>query len=521
MITLRKVSISLKGNLNNLLKDFNFTLKKEDKVAIIGEEGNGKSTLLKLIYDSKLIESYCNFSGEIIKTGIKIGYLEQMLDSKWNNFTVNDFFLKENYDQEIDYSFYEKTGKIIPILVKVKLNPDIIYSNQLVKTLSGGEKIKIQLAKILSKDIDVLLLDEPTNDLDIQTLKWLENFIKETKVPIIFVSHDEVLLENTANKIIHLEQLKRKKESKYTIEKLSYKDYVEKRMKSFDYQTKVGKKQQFDHKNQMEKFRQVYQKVAYQQETITRSDPHGAALLKKKMKNLKSQEKRYMREKEEFVEIPDMEEAINIDFNNKNIYIPNNKKILELDLPKLKINKKVLSFNITLNIYGKEHIVIIGDNGIGKTTLLKQIYDILSKRKDLKVGYMPQQYEEKLDSQIKLVDYIKSGTDKESITKAMTYLGSMKFTEEEMQSSLSDLSGGQKAKSLILKFILNDCNVLILDEPTRNLSPLSTPVIRKILSDYPGVIISVSHDRKYIYEVSDKIYELTKDGLNIITNRAI
>ena len=231
------------------------------------------------------------------------------------------------------------------------------------------------------------------------------------------------------------------------------------------------------------------------------------------MKSLKSQEKRYEREKSEFVEMPDVEEAINL--QNASIEkIPNGKNILNLALPSLTVNGNELAKNINLMVFGREHIVIIGHNGSGKTTLIKHIYDILQQKNDIKLGYMPQDYEDLLDAEMSPIDLLtKNNKTKEFMTKARTYLGSLKFTPEEVTNKIKYLSGGQKAKLLLLKLILDEANVLILDEPTRNLSPLSNPVIRKLLQDFPGTIISVSHDRKYIEEVCDKIYELTPNGL--------
>lgn len=505
------MNLILQKDSRVLLKDFNFTLNKNDKVAIIGEEGNGKSTLLKLIYNAKLIEDYSNFNGDIIKNKITIGYLEQILNPDWYSFTVNEYFLKDSASSEINFNKYNDLSKISTILAKMHMDPSIVYSSQLMKTLSGGEKVKVELAKILSNNVDVLLLDEPTNDLDIATLKWLEEFINNSLIPIMFISHDETLLENTANVIIHLEQLKKKSEPKYVVEKTSYHNYVEKRLNKMEKQEQIAKKQRADYEEQMIKFRTTYQKVEYQQDTISRSDPYGAALLKKKMKSLKSQEKRYEREKEDFIDIPEMEEAIGIDFDD--VFIPSKKKILDLEITELASPEKVLASNLKLSVNGPEHIAIIGENGIGKTTLLKIIYKDLLERKDLIIGYMPQSYDDLLDGDKTVIDFIKNSPSKEEITKIMTFLGSLKFTTEEMQEKINDLSGGQKAKILILKLILNKCNVLILDEPTRNLSPLSNPIIRSILKLYKGTIISVSHDRKYIKEACNIVYELTSKGL--------
>ena len=512
MLQFNNVTISLKKDSRVLIRKFNFSLQNNDKIAIIGEEGNGKSTLLKLVSRKEEVEKYCDIEGEVNTSDSVIGYLEQSISSVWDDIPVLEFLLKDNAEDEIDINKYDYISDIFEYASKFKLNTQLLDDNRLVSSLSGGEKVKIQLIKILITNPDILLLDEPTNDLDISTLKWLEDFINKSNIPIIYISHDETLLENTANGIIHLEQLKKKSESKYTIERIGYKEYVSKRLSILTHQEQVAQKQRRDHDKQMETFRQTFQKVEHQQNTITRSDPHGAALLKKKMKSLKSQEKRYEREKEEFLDIPDVEEAIGL--KNSDIEaIPNGKTVLDYHLDELKIGDTNLSNNISLTIVGPKHVVIIGQNGVGKTTLLKKIYESLKDRDDINVGYMPQNYEDTLDSNKTALDFLSPNKNKTEETNARTFMGSMKFTREEMVSRVSDLSGGQKAKLLLISLILNKNNVLILDEPTRNLSPLSNPVIRDVLAKFNGCIISISHDRKYIDEVCDYIYELTKDGL--------
>ncbi|XMB85694.1 ATP-binding cassette domain-containing protein [Mycoplasmatota bacterium WC44] len=155
--------------------------------------------------------------------------------------------------------------------------------------------------------------------------------------------------------------------------------------------------------------------------------------------------------------------------------------------------------------------VIIGNNGTGKTILLKLLMDEM-KGKSLNVGYFPQDYFEILDDDLSGIEWLEKTTKiDEHIVRA--YMGSVRFTREEMVKKISDYSGGQKAKLCILRLILNGSNVLVLDEPTRNFSPLSNPVLREALIDYPGCIISISHDRKFIEEVADKVYTLSVNGL--------
>ena len=316
-------------------------------------------------------------------------------------------------------------------------------------------------------------------------------------------------LVNTANMILHLEQIKNKTDCRHTLLKIDYDTYVSQRLRKIDKLTQVAKSEKRESNIQREKLQRVMQKVEYQQNTISRADPHGAKVLKKKMHTLKSQEKKL--DNAELTEIPDVEESINFFFEN--VDIPKTKNIISLNIEQLKVSDKVLSQNIKLDIVGNVHLCIIGKNGVGKSTLIKLIYNELKNRKDINVGYMPQVYNDILNNYKNVLDFISPNGSKDEITKARMLLGNMKFTKEEMTSNVKDLSNGTKAKLFLAKLVLDRCDVLILDEPTRNVSPLSNPVIRKVLKEYKGTIISVSHDRKYINEVVNTLYRLEPKGL--------
>lgn len=496
MFEIKELNISINGRY--LIKNLSLTLNSGDKLAIIGEEGNGKSTLLKSVLG---ICEYAKITGNINLKGNRIGYLEQSMNNDDPTKKVFDFLFPSPDD------YYEKTHNLYKYLTSFNLPDEIL--EQTINTLSGGEKVKISILKLFINEYDILFLDEPTNDLDIETLEWLENFINSTDKPLMYVSHDETLLSNTANIILHLEQTMKKTDCKHTLLKIDYDTYVDQRLRQIDKQTQIARSEKREFNKQKEKLRKITQKVEYQQNTISRSDPHGAQLLKKKMHTLKAQEKKL--ENTELTAMPDPEESINFFFED--FAFPKTKKILSLNLPELKVQEKILSKNIELDITGNTHLCIIGQNGIGKSTLIKLIYEELKNRTDIKVGYMPQTYEDILDNYNYVLDFISPSKNQEDITKARMYLGNMKFTRDEMTSKISSLSNGTKAKLFLVKLVLDKCDVLILDEPTRNLSPLSNPVIRKVLSEYQGPIISISHDRKYINEVADSLYKLTKDGL--------
>lgn len=508
MLQIKNLSISHKKDLRAILSHFSLTLNDGDKAAIIGEEGNGKSTLMKLIVNPEMVEDYIEYTGEIITQGSKLGYLAQELSVEELDKTIYQFFMEEE-------RFFELTPKeIAEIARQVGIPSELFYDEQLVSTMSGGEKVKLQLARLLMRYPDIFLLDEPSNDLDMDTLRWLETFIKNCKKPVLYISHDETLLENTANVIIHLEQIRRKTLPKHTVIRMGYREYYETRLSQMEHQEQVARKQRSDYKKQMDKYLQIQQKVEHQQNVISRQDPSGGRLLKKKMHAVKAMGRRFERQKEEFLDIPETEDAMFIKFT-ENTTIPNGKVVLDYHLPQLEIEGRILAKDISLRIEGPRKIGIIGKNGCGKTTLLKGIADQMLKRTDLKVAYMPQNYMDLLDFSQTPVEFLSKTWEKEENVKICTYLGSMKYTMDEMNHMIEELSGGQKAKLILLKISIEGYNVMLLDEPTRNFSPISNPVIRSTLQDYTGAIISISHDRKYLCEVCDTIYELTSEGLKL------
>jgi len=499
MLELRNVNIRLRQRDRQIIENLDLTLNPNDKAAVIGEEGNGKSTLLKLIYNDDMVESYCDWSGHIIRKG-RIGYLSQSMDNAFSNQSLSDYF--SEYVTGLHHDVFAQLG----------LPPDAAASDQVIKTLSGGEKVKVQLALILMSQPDILLLDEPTNDIDIDTLKWLEAFIIKSKLPIMFVSHDETLIENTANMIIHLELLVNKTRSRVTVARTGYVDYIASRERSYAKQIEIAHKQHEEYSIKAEKWSRIYNRVDHEQRVISRADPGGGRLLKKKMKSVKSQGKRLEKQYKQLPDIPQTEDAIFVSFT-ENISVPKSKMILDAAIDNLSIGDKMLAKNIHLSVTGNEHTGIIGKNGIGKSTLLRQIWEMLAERSDITACYMPQDYTEKLDPDISPVEFLARNYSKDDVTRARTHLGSMRFTHDEMTGWIRELSGGQKSKMLFLDMVIKNANVLILDEPTRNFSPLSGPVIRKTLRAFKGTIISVSHDRKYLDEVCDKVYELTCGGL--------
>ncbi len=510
MLQIKDLTITHRKDLRTILDKFNMVLNDGDKAVIIGEEGNGKSTLMKWIYDPEIVDDYAECTGDRVISGEILGYLPQELPEKDKTKTLYEYFSEAAL-------FFDKNPKeLSEMAVEFHVPAEFFYSEQVMGSLSGGEKVKAQLMRLLLDNPTVLLLDEPSNDIDISTLELLENLINSWKHIVLYISHDETLIENTANVIIHLEQIMRKTKCRYTIVKDNYSNYIKRRAENFDRQEQQALNDRREKKLRDEKYRRVYNSVDSALTNISKGARDGVAKnLKDKMHTVKAMGKRFEREDENMTQMPEQEEAIFFKLGNEEARMPAGKTVIEYSLDELKTpdGNKVLARDIFLRVRGPEKICIVGTNGVGKTTLLKQMAEELLSRKDIRAQYMPQNYEELLDLDMTPVEFLDDTGDKAIRTRIRTYLGALKYTADEMDHPIRELSGGQKAKVLLLKMSLSDANVLILDEPTRNFSPLSGPVIRKMIASFPGAVISISHDRKYLEEVCTKTYTLTEEGL--------
>ncbi|WP_073998326.1 ATP-binding cassette domain-containing protein [Anaerococcus urinomassiliensis] len=506
MLQIKDLTIRLIEDDRIIIKDFYFTLNKGDKVGLIGEEGNGKSILLKTIVDRENTEKFASISGEINKNNEIIGYLPQSLDDNNASLTTNAYLYKHLSFDMIDYN------KLYKYLSDFALPDDILSDDRKMGSLSGGEKIKFILLVEMLKEPSIFLFDEPSNDLDYESLLWLENFMEDLEIPLIFVSHDTNLLKKVANRIIHLEQIRRRSMAKYTISNNTYNDYVTKRDNFIISETTRANNEREEFDKKLYKYKRVHDAVQHDLRA-TKDDLMGRNL-KDKMHTVKSVGKRLEKEEANLTQKPDYEEAIDI-FFDEDINIPNGKQVLDFKKDELRIADKLLAKNIELQIIGPDKICIIGKNGVGKTTLLKEI---LRECQDLnlKVGYMPQSYFEYENGSMTALEYLSQSEAKDDHIKSSNLLASLSFKREEMYRNISDLSGGQKAKLFFAKMNLDKAEVLILDEPTRNLSPLSKPEIIEALRAYKGAIIAVSHDKDFIDQVFDKVYELNGYGLHMI-----
>lgn len=497
MLQINHLTITHLKDLTQLISDLNVIVNSGDKLAIIGEEGTGKSTLLKAILSPQLMTNYCILEGKIDNHFPKIGYLPQTLSQKQEKMTVSEF-LYDNLDYiSFDFNAFYQMAARLDLDIQSLEN-----RNQILKSLSGGEKLKLQLAKLVGESNELLLLDEPSSDLDAQAINTLQAFILSSDKTIIFISHDEALLEKTATAILHLELIKRRQVARASYFSGSYTDYMTYRHKAYTKQLEQAKNDRRIKAKRDAKIQRLHQAAEYNVRNT--HDSTMGRLAAKKMKNVLSLEKRYAKEEEEkMVNFPEEMDSIKLFFDDI-IPLDKKKKLLSWDNHDLSTGQKV-----SLTILGQDKLVITGRNGIGKTRLLTQIYQELDKN-HFSIGYMPQDYDSVFSKEMTALTFLTQVSDSE---KARTLLASLQFTRQEIEHSALNLSGGQKAKLFLAHMVLSKNQVIILDEPTRHFSPTSQPLIRKLFLNYPGCIISVSHDQSFIQTVARKHYRLTENSL--------
>ncbi|MDR2828321.1 MAG: ATP-binding cassette domain-containing protein [Acholeplasmatales bacterium] len=498
MFNIRNLVIKNTTSEITLVSNLSFIASENSKIAIIGTEGSGKTTLLRVLNND--IPSYISVSGNINRPS-NIGYLPQDINKAYGKLSVNDFLFND-----LDYEILKDC---ITILKKFNLSYSEI-EKRIISSFSGGEKVKIALCKILVSNPSCILLDEPSNDLDFETIIFLEEFLISTDIPVIFVSHDQRLLENVSTSIIHLQQTKHKTDCISYYKGIGYLEYKIEYNKKYNKDLVIASKERANYAKKMEKFRQIYQKVEYRQNQAVR-DPVTSRLLKKRIHVLKSQQRRYLKEQEEWTEIPEKEEPLNIFFSQKS-KINQHKILLEINLDNFTLPNNKTIDNISLSISAVDKLVIFGNNGIGKTTFLKYIKEELTKN-NIKVGYISQNYEDILDYDCTIVEFLDLKQDMYNVPKVRQILGNVGFHTNEMTVKIRNISEGQKLKLLLVLLISSDFDILLLDEPTRNISPLNLDEVYSLFNSFIGSIVAITHDRSFIENVFDNIYCLTEKGL--------
>ncbi|NCU16659.1 ABC-F family ATP-binding cassette domain-containing protein [Pallidibacillus pasinlerensis] len=505
-----------------ILQNIKLEIQTRDRIALVGRNGSGKSTLLKIIAGEINYDS-----GEIIKPkDVTIGFLDQHtgLDSDnsiWAEMMEvfhdlqkmeqqlrhleQQMSKEEVYKNETKYSkilseydflqneFKDKGGYQYEADIRSVLHglnfADYSYETK-ISTLSGGQKTRLALGKLLLSKPDILILDEPTNHLDIETLTWLEQYLQTYDGAILIVSHDRYFLDKVVNQVY---ECANKTLTRYTG---NYSKYLEQKAAKFERELKMYEKQQ--------------EEVARIKEFIARNIVRAST-------TKRAQSRRKMLEKMELMDRPTGDDkSVSFSFQ---IERQSGNEVLNVSDLSIGYGSNVLSKNIQFRITRGDSIALLGPNGVGKSTLLKTIVGELPALTgsmqlgtNVTIAYYDQEQADLTSNKTvlnELWDEYPMMTEKE----IRTVLGNFLFSGDDVLKPVSTLSGGEKARLSLAKLMLLNANLLILDEPTNHLDLDSKEILENALVDYPGTILFVSHDRYFINRIATKVYELSKDGI--------
>lgn len=507
-------SVTLSGN--TILEDINFKVSDNEKIGIVGRNGSGKTTLLKAIvgevdlengYDDLKVESVGDYKVGYVKQNVdnnlNIKMIDYIVDAYSNLIDIEKSMKKlENkmisgYDENIVNKYndliskYEYLGgytykKEYEVALK-KFGFSESDKDKLLSEFSGGQLTKLSLVKLLLSKPDLLILDEPTNHLDINTIEWLEDYLKNYNKSIIIVSHDRMFLDNVCNVIYDIEYgtLKRYNGNYTYFVNKKHEDYL---------------KQERDYETQQKEIKRL-QAIAVR----FRYKPSKASMAMSKLKQI-----------ERMVKIDKPQKENNRTF--KTNFSPNQESYRDvLKVKNLSIGYDKELSKVTFNVERKDKLGIIGENGIGKSTLLKTIMGFISPLggkytfgDKVNIGYFSQQLDN-IDPSKTIYEEIDNAFPSMSPTEIRSLLGAFDFHGDEVFKNISSLSGGEKVRVSLCKILNSRPNVLILDEPTNHLDIINKNTIEKMLKEYNGTIIMVSHDRYLIKNVCTKLLVFNKD----------
>ena len=511
---------------NVILKDASFHIEEKEKAAIVGINGAGKSTLLKIIMKQIPADS-----GEVILAKERtIGYLaqheavssgntiyEELLEVKQDIFELErhirtlELQMKSQSGGELEQTlelynrlnteFEQKNGyacksEIVGVLKGLGFTEDE-FSKQ-VDTLSGGQKTRVALGKLLLAKPDLILLDEPTNHLDMQSIAWLENFLINYSGAVIIVAHDRYFLNRVVSKVIEIDH------AKATTFLGNYSAYSEKKAQLRDSQLKAWMNQQ--------------REIKHQQEVIDKLKSFNR---EKSIKRAESREK--MLEKMEVLDRPDTEvQELKLSLEPR---FPSGNDVLRVEGLAKSFGDHTLFTDLDFEIKRGERVALIGNNGTGKTTILKIINELLAADagsftlgSKVCIGYYDQEHHV-LHMEKTLFEEISDDYPTLTNTEIRNVLAAFLFTGDDVFKRISDLSGGERGRVSLAKLMLSEANFLILDEPTNHLDILSKEILEQALNRYTGTVFYVSHDRYFINQTATRILELTGNTLvNYIGN---
>lgn len=526
MIILNVNKIAKNYGFGEILKDVSFTLNEGEKVAIVGENGCGKSTILKIISG---IENYKEGSITIKKDCV-VQYLEQgdvsdttkgicfdILNSAFDNlheisrelFDYEQKMCVETDSEKLDilikrYSHlqekfmlmggYEIENQINYVVNGLKIDKELLLRQ--FETLSGGERTLINFAKILLSKPDLLLLDEPTNHLDIERLEWLEQYIKDYKGTVLIVSHDRYFLDKVINKIIEIE------DGKSNIYFGNYSSYLEQKEQIEVREFEIYKVQQ--------------KKIEEMEKAIKRLKEWGKLsnnpMFFRRAKAIQSNLDRF---KESSLEKPREQKSLTINFANSG---RSSQDVLCVKNFSLKIGEKELLKNANCLIQNGEKVALLGENGCGKSTLIKHVLNgvgigegVCKISSNQKIGYLSQIIEFYDDTQNVLWTFMNELGIDEQLARSVLY--NFQFYKKDWTKKVSSLSGGEKLRLKLAIILQTKVNLLILDEPTNHIDITTREVLEESLQSFKGTIIFVSHDRYFINKIANKIITIKNKQL--------
>ncbi len=513
-------NISLSFGENTILNNISLLLNEGDKCALIGDNGTGKSTLLKII-----TQDYKQDSGDLFfKKDITIGYVAQNQDFDSKNTIYEelldckkDLIADEERIREMEANlstikesemddYMNKYHSLLEIFEK---NGGYTYKSEIngvlnglsftessdkkVNLLSGGERTRLMLGKILLQKPDLILLDEPTNYLDIKSVEWLENYINQVSSAVLFVSHDRYFINKIANKVAEIFS------SSLICFDGNYDDFCTKKEQYIDSLTAAYENQQREIKRQMEVIRKL--RSFNREKSVKRADSRQKLLDK--------------------IEV--LDKPVNSDNEMKLFLTPDiesGKDVLSVKGISKSFGERNLFSNVDFELKKGEHVAIIGPNGSGKTTILKIINDLLASdtKADIKfgsnvsIGYFDQQ-STVIDDNKTLFDEISDSYPNMTQTEIRNTLGAFLFSDDDVFKKIGVLSGGEKCRVVLAKIMLSKANFLILDEPTNHLDMTSKAILEDAINNYEGTCLYVSHDRYFMNKTADRILSLNNGKL--------
>ena len=510
----RIVNGSISYGAETILEEINFEIKEKDKIAIIGRNGAGKTTFLNALIDNDILEEGIGEEKfHVYKQGNPvIGYLKQM-NFENSNKTMLEEILEvyapllnlEEKIQEKEKALQDQTDEktikeYTNALEQYEIQGGYLYKKEYetaikkfgfkeedkskkISEFSGGQRTKIAFLKLLLSKPDILLLDEPTNHLDITAIEWLENYLKNYPKAVVIVSHDRMFLDKIVNKVYEIEYASMVEyKGNYTDFERQKRERYEKQLKDYEYQ-----------QAEIKRLQAIADRFRYK--------PTKAKMALSKLKKI---------EQMTIIEKPE-EYDLKTFYANFDVKTQSGKLVLKVDKLQIGYDKPIAE--VCFELYKGQKLAIIGENGTGKSTLLKTLNgDILKINGEFEFGYHVQtgyfdQQMQFSNPENTVFEEIAETFPELTTTQVRTLLGTFLFTGEDVFKKINVLSGGERGRLQLCKILKSEPNVLLLDEPTNHMDILGKESLENILKDYTGTLIFVSHDRYFVNKLADCILE--------------